>query len=131
MLRCLHHGWPFVDVLFHNTSPDYQGPKLKTMQGVEHDINKICKMSRPMSKGILGGLPLGPSQYSLSWDSGRRLFYYKPQAQAHSFHGLKPKLTPFMASSPSSLLSWSQVQAHSFHGLKPQAHSFHGLFRIV
>jgi hypothetical protein len=53
-----------VDVLFHNTSPDYQGPKLKTMQGVEHDINKICKMSRR----ILGGLPLGPSQYSLFWD---------------------------------------------------------------
>ncbi len=48
--------------------------KDKTMQGVEHDINKICKMSRPMSKGVLGGLPLGPSQAI----------------------NLKPKLTPFM-----------------------------------
>jgi hypothetical protein len=49
------------------------GPRLpraqdKTMQGVGHDISKICKMSTPMSKGILLGLPPGPSQYSLSWD---------------------------------------------------------------
>jgi hypothetical protein len=38
----------------------------KTMLGVRHDINIICKMSSPMVKGILWGLPLSPSQKS--WD---------------------------------------------------------------
>jgi len=67
--------------------PDYQGPRDKTMQGVGHDINKFCKMFKPMSKGLLWGLPPGPSQYSLSWD---------PRTE-YSTTNLKPKLTPLVA----------------------------------
>jgi hypothetical protein len=73
--------------------------------------------------------------------SGRRLFDYIPQSpsslvswpqvQAHSFHGLKPKLTRFLASSPSSLLSWPQAPSSLLSWPQAQAHSFHGLFRIV
>jgi len=45
-------------------------------------------MSSPVSKGILWGLSPGSSQYSLSCDLGQRILYSKPQARAHSFHGL-------------------------------------------
>jgi uncharacterized membrane protein len=62
-----------VDVLFHTCiyirneiihsfpilvpiNPKIPRAQDKTMQGVGHNINKICKMSRPISKGVLWGL---------------------------------------------------------------------------
>jgi len=58
----------------------------KTMQDVEHNtINKICKMSRPMSKGInLRGFVPSQTQTNIPrlGTPGQRRFYYKPQAKA-------------------------------------------------
>ncbi len=68
-------------------APGYQGVQDKTMQGVRHDINKICKMSTPMSKGVLWSSPPGPSQYSVSWDR-------------------RTKNILLQTSSPSPLISW-------------------------
>ncbi len=77
----------------HLIDPRLPKAQDKTMQGVRHDINIICKMSSPMSKGILLGLPSSPNQYSLTnipylGTPRQRIFYSKPQAQAQSFDGL-------------------------------------------
>jgi len=62
-------------------------------------------MSSAMSKGILWGLTWGQSEYSLSWDLGQRIFYSKPQARGHSFHGLLgiPKMPQSFLYTKSSL----------------------------
>jgi hypothetical protein len=58
------------------------------MQGVGQDTNKICKMSRSMSKGILWGFTLRP----------KPIFpVLGPQNKDYSTLNLKPKPTPFMA----------------------------------
>jgi hypothetical protein len=51
-------------------------------------------MSSPMCKGILWGLPPGPSQYSMSWDARTENIYILSK---YSTLNLKPKATPFMS----------------------------------
>jgi hypothetical protein len=59
----------------------------KTMQGVGHDINIICKMSSPMSMGnLMRFSPMPTLIFPIL--RPQDIEYSKPQAQAHSFHGL-------------------------------------------
>jgi hypothetical protein len=69
--------------------PDYQGPRDKTMQGVGHDINKICKMFNQahVQRTLVGFAPRPKPIFPL----------LGPQDREYSTTNLKPKLTPLVA----------------------------------
>jgi hypothetical protein len=123
MLPCLHHGWPLRLCYFITHPQITKGPSSKPCKVSNMTLTKFVRCRGPCPRESYGVCPWAQANIPYLGTSGRRLFYYKPQspssllswpqAQAHSLHGLKPKLTPFMAFLElcrNSLTPWSLIE---------------------
>jgi hypothetical protein len=69
-------------------TPGYQGPGTKPCKVLEKTLTKFVRSLDPCPRESYGVCPQAQANIPALGTSEQRIFYFKPQASAHSFPGL-------------------------------------------